>query len=112
MWGHASLLHLLMNLLAWLMLWRILTVWRTLAAWACAVGVWLLMPKSPPVVGWSVIICFYLGMLFASKHRWDILVPILAGFLLPGVAAWHHLLMLTCGMIYRKTEVRWRRTRY
>jgi hypothetical protein len=112
MMGHTGWLHYACNLVAWLLLYRVVTVGRTLAALACASMVWEWLPKTPPVLGWSVVLYFYFGMLLSRRNWAGLVLPASAGLLIPGLAAWHHLAMLACGYVYRRIEKRWIRTRY
>lgn len=113
MFGHAGLMHYALNGLGWLFLWRVITPWRTLAAWLVSVGVSFIVPSNHPVIGWSVVIYYYLGLCLSSMDRQSrnrFLLLTLVGFFLPHIAAAHHAAMLAIGFLMRKLEVRWERT--
>jgi hypothetical protein len=111
MLGHAGWTHYLCNLLAWAATWHAVTLRRTLAAWAVAAAAWTVLPKTPPALGWSVIQYFYWGVLLTRRGvRGPVLTTAAVGFLVPGIAAWHHLTMLAAGLLYRKLEARWEKT--
>ncbi len=112
--GHAGVLHYAVNALGWLMLWRVATVGRTLAAWAFSALCAALLPLDEPVLGWSCIIYYYLGLCLAGMpraRRRRLLAVTVAGFFLPHVAAGMHAALLAIGWLMRKLEVAWERTR-
>lgn len=112
MFGHAGWLHYFLNGLGWLMMWRITTSARTLSAVAVAA---LLPPTHLPVLGWSVVIYYYLGLCLAAMPtgaRIRLLMLVGIGFFLPWIAAWHHAGMLAAGWMLRKVERKWERTAY
>lgn len=112
MFGHAGWIHYLLNGLAWTMMRRIVTPARTAAAVTVAA---LLPPTHIPVLGWSVVIYYYMGLCLASmslSSRIRLLVLVGIGFFMPWIAAWHHAGMLAAGWILRKVEVKWEKTSY
>lgn len=113
MFGHAGGLHYTLNGIGWLMMWKIATVKRTMAAWLLSVIAMYAVSPSQPVLGWSTIIYYYLGLCMnhAPRSRQVSLILLtLTGLLLPNIAAWLHLIMLAAGWIARKVEVAWERT--
>lgn len=111
--AHASWLHFLLNGLAWAFLWKIVTPARMLAAWSLSVLVGYLLPASLPVLGWSVIIYYYWGICLTSMKngvRLRLLLLVIVGFFIPGMAALHHAAMLSLGFIIRKVEILWQKT--
>ncbi|MDB1067937.1 hypothetical protein [Phocaeicola vulgatus] len=113
MFGHAGWLHYLLNGMAWAFLWKVITPARTLVAWMFAVGISFFIPSGSPVIGWSVIIYYYMGLCLSSMDggRRNRLFAITAlGFFLPHIAGGYHAAMLAAGWILRKLEVGWQRT--
>ena len=114
MFGHAGILHYLLNGLAWLLLWKVVTVTRTFAAWVFAVLCAAIIPLSEPTIGWSPIIYYYLGLCLAHMPRtgrWKLILLTLAGFFMPHIAAGMHLALLAAGWLMRKLEIAWGKTR-
>lgn len=113
MFGHAGILHYLLNGIGWLMMWKIATWPRTIIAWlVAALSVYILMPDKA-VLGWSSVIYFYLGMTLAHAGRQrkiSLILLTLTGMFIPGIAAALHLSTLAAGWIYRKIERRWEMT--
>lgn len=110
MFCHSSLLHYLLNGISWCVMWNNVTVARTLWAWLMAVVVGYVLPYGTPVCGWSVILYFYLGMmmrLMASDVRLRLLALTLIGLLIPGIAVWHHVMMMVCGYVGEWCRRRW-----
>lgn len=113
MLGHASLLHYLLNGIGWLMMWKVATWWRTLAAWIFSALFMYVIPACQPVLGWSTVIYFYLGMCMnhsPTGRKVKLLLLTMTGFLLPNIAAGMHLAMLAAGWVTRKVELAWERT--
>ena len=112
MFGHAGWLHYLMNGICWAMMHRIITPARTLTAIAIAA----ILPETHiPVLGWSVVVYYYMGLCLAAMKtsaRLRLLAIVVAGFLMPWIAAWHHAGMLFAGWMIRKVEMKWERTMY
>lgn len=112
MFCHAGWLHYVLNGIAWTMMGRVITLSRTVAAIVIA----SLLPETHiPVLGWSVVLYYYMGlclaaMPFASRAR--LLTVVAIGFLMPWIAAWHHAGMLFAGWVIRKVELKWERTMY
>lgn len=114
MLGHGGWVHYALNMTSWLLMWRIATPGRTLVAYLTAVACHFI-PDKGTVVGWSVVIYFFLGMMLCgmpNNRRWRIVGCLALGAFLPYIAAWHHAAMLACGWIYRKVEERWVQTLY
>ena len=110
MWGHAGFLHYALNGIAWLMMWKILRVDRTVIAVLIA----SLLPSGDiPVLGWSVVLYYYIGLCVATMPngaRFRLLVLVGLSFFMPWLAAGHHAIMLLAGWLNRKVEVRWLKT--
>lgn len=107
MWAHAGWLHYLLNGLCWVMMWKLLTPARTVTAVLIAAA---LPSCGTPVVGWSVVLYYYMGLCLAympAAARIRLLLVVGIGFCLPWMAAWHHACMLTAGWLIRKVEVKW-----
>lgn len=114
MLGHGSGVHYLLNMCSQLVLWKVCTPARLLAAYGTAIGCFYL-PSSYPVLGWSVILYFLLGMIFYQlpvERKMRLAGCILLSFFFPHLAAWHHTVMFIAGYLYRKVESKWRRTLY
>jgi hypothetical protein len=112
MLGHASALHFLVNMCSWLLMWRIATPGRLLMAYLLSVAC-ASLPSSQPVIGWSVVLFFFLGMMLRRMdrgRRMRLLFCLLISFFLPHMAALHHGVMLILGYIYIKVEGLWART--
>jgi len=112
MFGHAGWIHYALNGIAWLLMRRIVTPARTVTA----VLVAALLPETHiPVLGWSVVLYYYMGLCLAAmtkSAKLRILAIVAAGFFVPWIAAWHHAGMLFAGWMIRKVEMKWERTMY
>lgn len=100
MFCSSSLVHYMLNGVVWCVMWKSVTIVRTLFAWLAAVIVGYLLPVTLPVCGWSVVLYFYLGMMMrqmAMDVRFRLLCATLIGLFVPGIAVWHHIGMLACG---------------
>lgn len=110
MLGHANVLHYCLNGIGWTLMRPILTPARTLTACLIAAAI----PASAiPVLGWSVILYYYMGLCLASMPRGArvrLLLLVSIGFFIPWIAAWHHAVMLTAGWLIRKVERKWEKT--
>ena len=112
MFGHAGWVHYLLNGIGWTMMRPILTPARTLTAITIAA---LLPPAAIPVLGWSVVLYYYLGLCLAGMRTGDrirLLLVVGMGFFIPWIAAWHHAAMLAAGWMIRKIERKWGNTMY
>lgn len=110
MLGHASWMHYCLNGIGWTLMRPILTPARTMVAYLLAAAI---PATSTPVLGWSVIIYYYLGLCLATMRTGDkirIVLLVSAGFFIPWIAAWHHAVMLAAGWLIRKVERKWERT--
>lgn len=113
MFGHAGIMHWLMNGIGWLMMWKIATPGRTFVAYlfsACAV---LFLPADENILGWSCVIYYYLGLCLAHMphaRRWKVFLLTFIGFFIPHIAASVHLALLAAGWIGRKMEQAWKKT--
>lgn len=112
MFAHSGWLHYFLNGIGWFMMRKIVSPARTTAALAAA---FLLPSTHLPVLGWSVVIYYYLGLCLASMNpssRIKLLALVGIGFFLPWIAAWHHAGMLAAGWMMRKLERKWEKTAY
>ena len=113
MFGHANLLHWVINAWALLMLHNILHPSRLVVAYMLAVmitGIPYVVPDvtsgSQGLVGLSVINCFFFGFILPHTIRTDKLSALmmtalmLVGFFIPGIAALPHVIMYVCGCAY------------
>lgn len=110
MLGHASVLHYAMNGIGWTLMRPILTPARTLTAYLIAAAI---PASSVPVLGWSVILYYYMGLCLAAMPRGArirLLLLVSVGFFIPWIAAWHHAAMLFAGWLIRKVERKWEKT--
>jgi hypothetical protein len=112
MFGHAGWLHFMLNALSHALLWRMVSPQRLVVAWVCAAACWFL-PSSIPVLGWSVVIYFLVGLTLARRcgsSRLNVVLSLVVSFFIPGIAALHHALMLGLGFLWSKWEGVWSRT--
>ena len=125
MFGHAGLLHWAVNSWALLVLHNLFRQARLFVAYVLAViasfvpscspyaATALQSPSQHPVLGASVITCFFFGLLMPSLWRKDRLSAcmtaalILIAFFIPGIAAFHHLLMFLSGIAWSYIERAW-----
>lgn len=111
--GHANMLHYIINGFGWIMLWKIITWNRLITAWILSALYITWLPASNPVLGWSAIIYYFLGLCFSympRERRWRLALVTVAGLLIPHVAAGIHIAMLISGWLFRKVEVAWQKT--
>ena len=113
MFGHANILHWLINSWALLIYHNLLRPGRLAVAYTMAVLITFLPPVGSgemPLIGASVITCFLFGFCLQYlfyKDRLSALMMvalILIGFFLPGIAALPHLLMFLCGAAWYVIE--------
>lgn len=107
--AHASFLHWFFNAFGWMFLWRIASPFRLAVAYAAAVIMGYVLPclcpssVSVPVLGFSVIIFFFSGMilpLLRTSARIRFVLLLFASFFLPGIAFMFHLAAVLCGVVY------------
>ena len=122
MGGHANVLHWFINSWALLVLHNIFRLQRLIVAYVLAVIVSFIPPvtislslevpfvaissQQLPIIGASVITCFFFGML--NNHLWlsDRLTACLVvallfiGFFIPSISAIHHVLMFLAGIAW------------
>jgi len=121
MFGHANLLHWAINAWALLVLHNLFRPSRLIAAYVLAVLISFLphfsflishfsFSEALPVLGASVITCFFFGFLTPylwSKDRLSACMMaslIIIAFFIPGIAAIHHLLMYLFGLAWYHIE--------
>jgi len=111
MFGHANILHWLINAWSFLVLHNVLRWYRLLTAYLLSVTLSFLIShfscssSAAPTIGASVLTCFFFG--FIAPWLWQrqkvavlmMLLLILAGFFLSGFAAGYHLIMFISGLI-------------
>lgn len=108
MFGHANILHWLINLWALLVLHNLLRLYRLAVSWLLAVAITFLpfVISDAGLIGASVITTFFFGFLTPHLRRTDnqsaymILAIILIGFFIPGIAALPHLVMYLLGLAF------------
>lgn len=115
MFAHANVFHLLINTWSLLVLHRYATRTSLIMAYICAVLIAFIPPISlfsylaptylaprQGLLGFSVIVCFLLGTVPRRSvgRLFMAMLPFLLGFLVPGMAALHHILMLLAGFLY------------
>lgn len=104
--AHANLLHLILNAVAWLPMWRAVTWRRLLCAYMSSVGIgyiYMLIPSAHPLCGFSVIIFWFIGLMLPLVPRTTRLLTlalVAVSFLMPHLAASVHLMALLSGYIY------------
>lgn len=110
MFAHAGWLHLAINAWTLLVLHNLFTWYRLLASYICAVLISLFLLPDLPMVGASVISCFFLG--FIMPHTWrrsrlTILLTLsllLFTCLLPGMAGLPHVASYIVGLLFVYAE--------
>lgn len=111
--SHANLLHWGLNGMSLLFLTRYLRWTRTLWAYAFSVLCGYIYVPGLPLLGFSTIIYYYLGMLFVHYGRWNrfhLLVVSCSGLFIPGIAATTHIIMLAFGIISEYLRLNWLRS--
>ncbi len=126
MFGHANVLHWAVNGWALMVLHNIFRVYRLIVAYVLAVAVSFIpsvtvslsldvpyvavSSQQLPIIGASVITCFFFGMLNDRLWITDRLTACLVaallfiGFFIPGISAVHHLLMFVAGIAWFQVE--------
>jgi len=120
MLAHANILHWLINAWALLVLHNLFRLHRLVIAYALAIAISFiphlslqisnLNPQPSTLLGSSVIAVFFMGFVAPYLWRKDRMATVLTaaiiliGFFIPGIAAFHHLLMFIAGLIAYKIE--------
>ena len=107
--AHANLIHLALNAVVWLPMWRLVTWRRFICAYASAVGIgyiYMLIPSAQPLCGFSVIIFFFVGMVMPMTKAATQLFTISLvafSFIIPHIAATAHFMAILAGLLYYLT---------
>lgn len=110
LFGHASILHWACNSWSLLVLHNLFSRYRMAAAYICAVAV-SFIPSARPVIGISVIVCFFIGfymtVLWKQNRRAVFLTValLLLSCALPGFAGFYHVFTAVCGFAFFKFEM-------
>ncbi len=111
--GHANLLHWLINAWACLVLHNVFRWYRLLVAYACAVGATFLpyvCTDAHPVLGLSSVTTFFFGVITPYLWRTNrmavkMMLALLAiGIFLPHIAALLHIIAFATGYLYAHLE--------
>lgn len=110
MFGHAGILHWAVNSWALLVLHNLFRPSRLIAAYLLSVAISFASFTQQPVIGASVITCFFFG--FMAPHLWHkdrlsacmMMAILLIAFFIPGIAAVPHLLMFVAGLVWLYAE--------
>lgn len=109
--GHAGWLHYAVNVWSLLILHNLFRWYRVLAAWLWAVVMSFIYLPDKPLIGASVITCFFVGFILTSLWKRDRLtagmtVALLAlTCILPGFAAFAHVSAATVGFVFYFAEM-------
>lgn len=109
--GHAGWLHWAVNAWSLLVLHNLFRWYRMLAAWLWAVGISFIHLPEKPLIGASVITCFFIG--FYLRRLWTkdrltaaMTIGLLAlTCLLPGFAAFAHVSATAAGLLFYHAEM-------
>lgn len=110
MLGHAGWLHWLVNGWSLMVLHNLFRWYRVLASYGCAVGLSYLPLTSLPMLGASVIVCFFIGLIIVYLWRKQRLSAVLTMALLaltcflPGFAGLVHILAFIVGAAFFQCE--------
>lgn len=115
--GHAGWLHYTVNAWTLLALHNLFRWYRILTAYILAVGVSYMLLPDLPMVGASVITCFFIG--FATPHFWQrsrltvfmTLVLLALTCILPGFAGLQHVSTFLSGLCFCLLETYYHRIR-
>ena len=105
MFSHASFLHWACNMWSLLVLHNLFRIPRLITAYLLAVAI-SFIPTSKPVLGLSVIVCFFMG--YMAQHLWNkshlglclTVASIWLSCILPGFAGIYHVFMFVFGCLY------------
>nr|WP_298672887.1 hypothetical protein [uncultured Prevotella sp.] len=110
MFGHASFIHWLCNAWSLLVLHNVINYHRTIAAWIFSVLASFVLILDRPVLGASVFVSFFMGMITLNMWKHDRITCILtiamlvASCFLPGFAGIYHIILFLLGMLYYQIE--------
>lgn len=108
--GHASILHWACNSWSLLVLHNLFSRYRMAAAYICAVAV-SFIPSARPVIGVSVIVCFFIGFYLTvlwKQNRTAVFLTaalLLLSCALPGFAGFYHIITAVCGFTFFEFEM-------
>lgn len=110
LFSHASVIHWLCNSWSLLVFHNLFRPSRLIAAYVLSVLVSYLPLSSLPVLGMSVVVCFFIG--FAARYLYGknrlgffLTLAILVGScFLPGFAGLYHIIMFIFGFLYYPVE--------
>lgn len=110
MFGHAGWLHYAVNAWTLLVLHNLFRWYRVLASYACAVLISYLPLTDRPMLGASVIVCFFVGVVI--RHLWHrqrlsaVLTMALIALtcVIPGFAGSAHLMAFLSGAVFLNAE--------
>ena len=113
--GHAGWIHYTVNAWSLLILHNLFRWYRVLAAWLWAVAVSFIYLPEKPLIGASVITCFFIG--FYLRRLWakdrltaSMTVGLIAlTCILPGFAAFAHVSAMIIGLLFYYAEMGIRR---
>lgn len=108
--GHAGWLHWLINAWTLLVLHNLFRWYRLLTAYALAVAISYLLLPELPMIGASIITCFFIG--FAIPHFWRksrltvgmTVALLLLTCILPGFAGLQHVVVFSFGLLFNFVE--------
>lgn len=122
MYAHANILHWSINTCSIFFLYRIISPLRFLAAWLASILI-SFIPSEKPVVGLSVIIFFFTGIIMSRLFRYyrnskryrcfpgeqktmiiQTIIILIIGFFIPNMAASFHLAAFIAGCLYSLIE--------
>lgn len=105
MFGHASVLHWLCNTWGLLMLHNLFKWRRLITAWGLSVILSFVFIPDKPVLGASVFVAFFMGLIAVQQFRRDktaailtLLILVISCFL-PGFAGSYHIILYLAGML-------------
>lgn len=110
MFAHASVIHWLCNTWSLLVFHNLFRPSRLIAAYGLSVLVSFLPLSKLPVLGMSVIVCFFLGLAARYSYRTNpigmflSLALLVGSCFLPGFAGLYHIAMFALGFLYLPVE--------
>lgn len=110
LFSHASFIHWLCNSWSLLVFHNLFRPSRLIVAYVLSVLVSFLPLSKLPVLGMSVVVCFFFGLaaryIYGKNRRGLVLsLALLVGScFLPGFAGLYHIIMFVCGFLYYPVE--------
>jgi len=111
MFGHASWLHYAVNIWSLMVLHNLFRWYRVIAAYLWAVVLSYFVHFDKPLLGASVIVCFFIGMIILNlwkKQRLSAILTVVILFLtcfLPGFAGIIHIQAFLFGLLFFLIEM-------